>query len=208
VKTISIPANTEHLFLDEVAHLISDCRNPEGANDPEGVRYELDKIQAEHEAHQAVRDGLLRVRHPGTHGPFPMALGLERAVVLVPDAVAYLAEYGMQVVQEESLPTPQSSLSLREALQAQDSGLTEWKLMRPSRFQGYGKPLHDFLRAAHAERRSSPPKARDVLDHWKSNPPPEVLEVTNEGLKYYDSNGDVKAADIDAIRQAINRMLG
>ena len=44
----------------------------------------------------------MRVRHPGTHGPFPIELGLKRAVLLVPDVVAYLADRGMVVVMGES----------------------------------------------------------------------------------------------------------
>ena len=100
MKTIVLPADIEHLYLDEVAHLIADCLNPEGSSDPDGVRYALDKIQAENEVHQAAKDKLLRVRHPGTHGPFPMEVGLKRAVVLVPDVVAYLADRGIAVISE------------------------------------------------------------------------------------------------------------
>jgi hypothetical protein len=94
---IKLPADVKHLYLDEVAHLIADYLNPKGPNDPDGVRYELDKIQAEGEAHQAAKDGLLPIRHPGTHGPFPMALGLTRAVVLVRDFIAYVADRGISV---------------------------------------------------------------------------------------------------------------
>ena len=83
-----------------------------------------------------------------------------------------------------------------------------WPLRRPSRFQGYGKPLYDFLKAASIAGNPMPPTARDVLDAWKIAHPPEVMEVTNEGLKYYDARGNVKAADLNAIRQSINRMLG
>ena len=91
MKTITLPADTEHLYLDEVAHLIADYFNPEGPSDPGGALYDLCKIQAENEIHQAAKDGSLSVKHPSTHGPFPLELGLKRAVVLVPAAVAYLA---------------------------------------------------------------------------------------------------------------------
>ena len=111
MKTITLPADTEHLYLDEVAHLIADYRNPEGPNDPDGVKYELVKIQAESELHQDATCGKLTVRHPGTHGDFPMELGLTRAVLLVPDVVAYLAERGMAVVIEapEQSTQPQTA---------------------------------------------------------------------------------------------------
>lgn len=100
MKTITLPADTRHLYLDEVAHLIADYNEPEGPNDPDGVRYELVKIEAESELHQAATAGQLNVRHPGTYGPFPIELGLKRAVLLVPNVVAYLAVRGMAVVME------------------------------------------------------------------------------------------------------------
>lgn len=83
---------------------------------------------------------------------------------------------------------------------------TGWALSKPQRFQGYGKPLYDLLNAAHIAGKACP-KARDVLDEWKLKSPPEVLEVTNDGLKYYDAKGNAKPADLDAIRKAIGRLV-
>lgn len=80
-----------------------------------------------------------------------------------------------------------------------------WNLKRPTRFQGYGKPLYDFLKAAHIAGKPKP-TARDLLDAWKIKPPPDVFEVTDNGLKYYDAKGNTKPADLDAIRKAIGRM--
>lgn len=82
----------------------------------------------------------------------------------------------------------------------------DWQLIKPKRFPGYRKPLFDYLKAE-KEAGHSLPKARDVLDEWKKRKPVEVFEVTNEGLKYYDGNGGVKAADLDAIRKAIDRQV-
>ena len=42
------------------------------------------------------------------------------------------------------------------------------------------------------------PKARDVLDKWKENPPPDVATVTDNGLKYDDAKGNTKPADLEA----------
>ena len=80
-----------------------------------------------------------------------------------------------------------------------------WSLKRPERFQGYGKPLYDLLKAVHAAGQPKP-SARDVLDRWKEKPPPDVAEVTDNGLKYYDAQGNTKPADLEAIRKAIGRM--
>ena len=81
-----------------------------------------------------------------------------------------------------------------------------WTLIKPQRFQGYGKPLYDLLKAAHIAGQPSP-KARDVVDKWKENPPPDVATVTDNGLKYYDAKGNTKPADLEAIRKAIDRMI-
>lgn len=80
-----------------------------------------------------------------------------------------------------------------------------WSLKKPIRFQGYGKPLYDFLKAAHTSGQPMP-KARDLLDAWKTKRPLDVVEVTDNGLKYYDAKGGTKPADLEAIRKAIGRM--
>ena len=80
-----------------------------------------------------------------------------------------------------------------------------WSLKKPIRFQGYGKPLYDFLKAAHAAGKPCP-KGRDLLDAWKTKRPLDVVEVTDNGLKYYDAKGSTKPADLEAIRKAIGRM--
>ena len=85
-------------------------------------------------------------------------------------------------------------------------GGVNWTLKKPQRFPGYTKPLYDLLKAAHITGQPCP-KARDVLDKWKENPPPDVAEVTDNGLKYYDAKGNTKPADLGAIRKAIGRMV-
>jgi hypothetical protein len=80
-----------------------------------------------------------------------------------------------------------------------------WSITRLQRFPGYRKPLFDFLKAASIAGQPMP-TARDVLDAWKTNLPFEVAEVTNNGLKYYDAQGNTKPADLESIRKVIGRM--
>ena len=82
-----------------------------------------------------------------------------------------------------------------------------WRLTEPKRYQGYGKPLYDLLKATHIAGQPRP-KPRDVLDAWKKNRPTEVTEVMADGIKYLDSKGNTKFADLNAIRKAIGRMTG
>lgn len=81
-----------------------------------------------------------------------------------------------------------------------------WSIKRPQRFQGYGNPLFKLLTAAHVAGKSIP-TARDVIDAWAVQKPPEVIESSGDGIKYYDAKGNTKPADLDAIRQAIKRMI-
>jgi hypothetical protein len=73
------------------------------------------------------------------------------------------------------------------------------------RAPGYRWPLYQLLKEAHINGRPCP-KAREVLEIWKLNTPPE-LEVMTDGVKYSDAVGNTKEADLKAIQQAIKGLL-
>jgi len=122
VKTITLPADTENLYLDEVAHLIADCLNPEGPNDPDGLRYKGALEALAPELEQDANSGALRTRHPETLGHIPPVLlpadpidrlldctysvPLRHRVVTVPDFTAYVADRGMTVAMEAPAQSP------------------------------------------------------------------------------------------------------
>lgn len=87
-----------------------------------------------------------------------------------------------------------------------DAVRAQWELPMPKRLQGYGRPLYEFLKKARVGGHAIP-TARDVLDAWRDEPPPEVFEVMNDELKYYGAKGQCKPADLEAIRKAIRRMI-
>jgi hypothetical protein len=123
VKTIILPADTERLYLDDVAHLIADCINPQGPNDPEGTRYKAALEALAPELEQAANSGALRTRHPETLGTLPpvvpssdpldrlldctFSIPLRYRVVTVPDFTAYVADRGMAVAMEAPEQTTQ-----------------------------------------------------------------------------------------------------
>jgi hypothetical protein len=85
------------------------------------------------------------------------------------------------------------------------NNLSGWTVIKPRRFIGYSLPLYRLLVAAH--RRGEPlPSARNVVEAWRIDRPPEVEKVLHDGLVYYDANGDTKSADLEAIRKVIGRM--
>lgn len=100
---------------------------------------------------------------------------------------------------EQSQPEP-----LKEpAAQASEPG---WTLKKPERYQGYGKPLYDVMKAAHAAG-SSRPTALDVLGAFAKNKPLGILSVTSSTMDYENGKGEKVTADLDAIRKAIGRLV-
>ncbi len=73
------------------------------------------------------------------------------------------------------------------------------------RAPGYRWPLYQALKTAYIAGQPCP-KARDVLDTWKLNPPPDV-QVMPDGVKYDDGLGNQKEANLKAIQQAIKNLL-
>ncbi len=73
------------------------------------------------------------------------------------------------------------------------------------RAPGYRWPLYQVLKAAHIARQPCP-KARNVLEAWELNPPPD-LRVMPDGVKYNDGLGNQKEADLKAIGQAIKNLM-
>ena len=86
-----------------------------------------------------------------------------------------------------------------------------WNLINPpNRTPGYRWPLYHFLKAAHVAGKPCP-KAQDVLNDWKLNPPHGGLHVIPSGrrdaLEYKLDHGGVKNADLKAIQASINGLI-
>ncbi len=80
-----------------------------------------------------------------------------------------------------------------------------WRIKDVKRARGYTMGLINVLRAA--QRAGEPrPSARDVLEAWRSNRPPEINQVLQDGFNYYDAAGNIKATTIEALSKAIKRL--
>lgn len=82
-----------------------------------------------------------------------------------------------------------------------DGTESKWGLKSFERLLGYRWELYKVLSAAHRAGKSRP-KARDVLEVWKLNPPADV-QVMPDGVKYNDRAGNPREANLKAIQQAI-----
>lgn len=89
---------------------------------------------------------------------------------------------------------------------ASASATPNWSMRKPERYQGYGKPLYDALKAVRTAGLPLP-TPRDILDTFKSLRPPEVIGVMPDGLQYYDGEGNSKFASLRAIKKAIDRLI-
>lgn len=129
---------------------------------------------------------------------------IDRYVEAVPELAARRTQLAYQDALSMSAPEPPTEPeSVVEAEQAPAGSV--WPLQEPMRYQGYARPLYLVLKAAHAAGKSCP-KPRDVLDAFRDTRPPELINVQHDGITYYDSKGNSKAADLAAISEAIRRM--
>ena len=81
-----------------------------------------------------------------------------------------------------------------------------WTVLRPKRFQGYGRYLYKHLVALQAAN-GGPPSAYDLLEHWRTSPPANTCFVKGDVLHYENTSGDARTADLTAIHKAIARMV-
>lgn len=86
-----------------------------------------------------------------------------------------------------------------------DSTVPGWCLKTIERAPGYRWPLYQVLQDAHKAGKPCP-KARDVLEVWRLDPPAE-LEVMSDGVKYNNGVGKQKEANLKAIQQAIKGLV-
>lgn len=83
----------------------------------------------------------------------------------------------------------------------------DWHVFEPKRDRGYNWPLYRFLAKAHEEGRSRP-RARDVVESWLGNKPPEIAKVLSDGFDYYDRKGNAMPASMAALQKSIDRLTG
>lgn len=181
MKKINLPADTEHLYLDEVAHLIADCFNPEGPHDPDSLRYKgaLEALASELE--RDANSGALRTRHPETLGLIPPVLipadpldrlldctfsvPLRFRVVTVADFGTFVADRGITVVME----APEHTATPVPAKDAPGGSGTVWtaerkEAARAMMNQSRGQGIKAFAANTAAAFGVTPTRLREVLN--------------------------------------------
>lgn len=117
--------------------------------------------------------------------------------VAQPTADAYLG-CEQTDTEESQVETPSICLTSRPGL--------DWSIKTSIlRAAGYRWSLLQVLKAAHADGKPCP-KAREVLDIWRINPPLE-LQILTDSVRYDTGTGKRREADFRAIQQAIRNLL-
>ena len=84
-----------------------------------------------------------------------------------------------------------------------------WRIHQLKRIQGYAPALLRVL--PHFQRKDPyrPPTARNVLEYWRATVKehPEIAQVNQDDMAFYDGNGDIKTASLESIRGTIGRVL-
>ncbi len=140
----------------------------------------------------------------------PVFTDAEAQVWLADDMAKSNDEPAPVAAQSDNSPAPAIEIKdtdhqIDASKPSMESNVAPWALREPERYQGYAKPLYDVLKAAHDAGRCLP-KARDVLDIWKNNKPPEVMEVLSDGIKYYDSSNNAKQIGVRSVQKTIDRL--
>lgn len=125
LKTICLPAGTEHVQYGELAHLIANALHPlsDGATDSEMMAYGGARINLEAELEQAVEAETLPVKDPLTLGPhtFPVGDALRRSRVMVADLRKFVAGRGLSVLFQFTINEDGGSTTFRATQEEYDA---------------------------------------------------------------------------------------
>jgi hypothetical protein len=158
---------------------------------------------------KAWKDDKLPIRDSSHNGPVSGARSISVGTDLLSlqDINSWLTSEGMgyqfpqatqPLVGSEFGNVPNSAVLIQRAV--------AWRLKTSTkRFPGYRQALYEFLKNEHVAGKAIP-KARDVLNAWKTASPREI-QVMTDGVKYNDGKGNLKEADLKAIQQAILRLV-
>lgn len=162
-------------------------------------------VDIDNEITEAIADGRLKVV-----GEMVQMKGLAEAYLL-----SYFIKTDQQKLPEcefsfygvalRMVASKLQSISLTSSVVTPESGLN-WKLKTPKRFQDYGKPLYDVMKAAY-DAGLPLPSARYVLDAFAKEKPLGISKVMFDSMDYLNSNGEEETANVDAIRKAIGRLI-
>lgn len=200
--TIQLPKKP--ITLVQTAQLFADAINPE---DQDAAKAILNSILFR--AHSGAIQGRLPLtREPLSTEGIVVADYAENLVFTASDIreLAKIYDIEVMVAEEHEKTTPVTPApGFESPAPAVPVAAESWHLKEPERERGYNYELYRILKAAHDAGKPCP-KARDVLDSWGANRPPNISEVMPDGFKYLDPKGNTKAADLELLRKTIDRM--
>lgn len=123
MKSIVLPAGTEHVQFGELAHRIADALWPDAGPDDNRLRHASTVTKIKAELIRAVNSGALAVKDPDTLGEhtFPIGDALNRAFVSVDDLREFVAGRGLSVSFQFSINEDGGSTTFRATQEEYDA---------------------------------------------------------------------------------------
>lgn len=99
MKSIVLPAGTEHVQYGDLAHLIADALWPAESDQDDRMAYGAARVNLDAELKKAAKTRALPVKDPLTLGPhtYPVGAALMKALVTVADLREFVADRGLSV---------------------------------------------------------------------------------------------------------------
>ncbi len=222
MKTITLPAGTEAVRYDELAHLIALAMWPlkNDGSPGDGLNYGFASVTLERELAQAVEAKDIPLKDPLTLGPYidhPGGTRLEDALVRVDDLRKYVADRGVVVVVNE-IDTPVQALE--QVPIVEPYSVEKMPPVPPVEPASDGYALPTFIHSTKTRRDALTPvielaqskcrNATDTAEVWaallvlaeKKTAP--LIGATEEGLQYL-KNGTAAIFNRDALRKRLGR---
>lgn len=228
------PEDKEAIPFSALAAIFASAVTPApDVSDPEDLAFHLRLIDYKNRLSKAVQECELIIRNPVTWEALPCWANSDGAIVRVSDVKAYLERTGsvielVPLKKQQQLPAPVTwqghtyqpgpeltpeeieegaawADAMNKAEVLKQTERQNWHVVKPKRFSPYGAALLKFLSSEWQKGRMRIPKARDVLEAWSITKPPEIYEVMHDGLKYFDTQGNVKELSLAALKEAIAR---
>ena len=209
MKTIVLPAGTEHVQFGELAHLIADALWPDAGPDDDRMTYACTRINLDAELARAVDTGALPVKDPLTLGPHPYPVGnaLRTALVTVDDLQRFVSDRGLSVIVET--PEPQQRAPAIDTATPAPAGplvtASDAPAIPKNQRPDLLTPLIEKAQSGETDPFSAAviwPKLRNMAE-LKTTP---FIGITESGLQWIDANDSAKFLTKRALGDRLRRV--
>ena len=205
MKSIVLPAGTEHVQFGELAHLIADALWPDAGPDDDSMTNAFARINLDAELARAVDSGALPVKDPLTLGPhtYPVGYALKTALVTVDDLQRFVSDRGLSVIVET--PEPQAAdapAAKGEAVPVRSPSGDDIPGKMPQTNIGKLAIKAAWQIECSTGKQATAKQVIEKLQAWTETEP-ELTEIIPHGVKWATTKGRQKPFDVEACAKAL-----